>query len=192
MPMKSGPRISAQMNNLRLRIKALLNRRELEGDLEDELQFHFAMRQEKDRAEGLAASDARDSAHRKFGNSNLPKERCREMWTFGSLETIGQDVRYGLRILRANPAFTTVAILSLALGIGANTAIFSLIDAILLRDLPVRDPGQLVEVMPANHSGDNAGVSSRNSGGDNSLFFHVRVVGRRARESGDQSCEGAC
>jgi hypothetical protein len=63
MPMKSGPRISAQMNNLRLRIRALLNRRELEGDLEDELQFHLAMREEKDRAEGLAASDARDSAH---------------------------------------------------------------------------------------------------------------------------------
>lgn len=142
-----------------LKLKALIKRRQFEQNLEEELQFHLAMREEKERRAGVAALDARDSAHRQFGNSTSLKERCREMWTFVSLESLWQDIRYGLRILRANSAFTTVAILSLALGIGANTAIFSLIDAILLRDLPVRDPNQLVEVMPANHNGDNAGVS---------------------------------
>ena len=142
-----------------LKLKAVIKRRQLEQDLEEELQFHLAMREEKERTAGVAALTARDSAHRQFGNSTSLKERCREMWTFLSLESLWQDIRYGLRILRTNSAFTTVAILSLALGIGANTAIFSLIDAILLRDLPVRDPNQLVEVMPANHNGDNAGVS---------------------------------
>jgi predicted permease len=143
----------------RSKLKALVRRRQLDRDLEDELQFHLAMREEKDRTAGLAARDARDSAYRQFGNAASLKARCREMWTFVSLETLWQDVRHALRILRGNLAFTAVAILSLALGIGANTAIFSLIDAILLRDLPVRNPSQLVEVMPANANGDNAGVS---------------------------------
>ena len=75
------------------------------------------------------------------------------------MQTLWQDLRFGLRMLARLPAFTIVAVLTLALGIGANTAIFSLIDAILFRDLPVRNPSQLVEVMPADRHGDNAGMS---------------------------------
>jgi len=87
-----------------LKLKAVIKRRQLEQDLEEELQFHLAMREEKERTAGVAALTARDSAHRQFGNSTSLKERCREMWTFVSLESLWQDIRYGLRILRANSA----------------------------------------------------------------------------------------
>jgi MacB-like periplasmic core domain len=148
-----------RITDAKLKLRALVHRRQLDRDLEDELEFHLATREEKIRHKTAARDEARDSARRFFGNPILLKERCRELWTFVSLETLCQDVRYALRILRASPAFTLVAILSLALGIGANTAIFSLIDAILLRELPVHNPGELVEVMAANRNGDNAGMS---------------------------------
>jgi putative ABC transport system permease protein len=151
--------LKERMTHAKLKLRALVHRRQLDRDLEDELEFHLAMREEKMGRKTAASGEARDSARRFFGNPTLLKERCRELWAFASLERLCQDVRYALRILRANPAFTTVAILSLALGIGANTAIFSLIDAILLRDLPVHNPGQLVELMPADPKGDNAGMS---------------------------------
>jgi len=114
-----------------LRLRALLRRRQLERDLEDELAFHLAMRGDT------------PEARRRFGNPTLWKERTRDLWTFPALETFAQDVRYAGRLLRKSPVFAAVAILSLALGIGATTAIFSLMDALLLRTLPVREPGQL-------------------------------------------------
>jgi predicted permease len=147
------------ITEVKLKLKALVRRRQFDRDLEEELEFHLAMRQETIRSKGLPREVAHDSARHAFGNLASLRERCRAMWTFVSLETLWQDIRYAARILRANPAFTTVGVLSLALGIGANTAIFSLIDAILLRDLPVREPGRLVEIMPADGHGDNAGTS---------------------------------
>ncbi len=110
----------------------LKRRRQLDRDLEDELAFHLAKRGDT------------PEARKRFGNVTLLKERTRELWTFAPLETLAQDLRYGVRHLSKSPVFAAVAILSLALGIGATTAIFSLIDALLLRTLPVREPKQLV------------------------------------------------
>ncbi len=127
----------------RLKLAALFRRRKLDQDLNDELQFHLAMREEKLVAGGMTDSAARDAARRTLGNSTRTKESARDLWTFASLESWWQDLRFAARMLRKNPGFTAVAVFTLAIGIGANTAIFSLVDAIMLRPLPVSNPSQL-------------------------------------------------
>src|SRR5271170_2659028 len=136
----------------RLRIKALVNRRRLERDLEEELQFHLTMREEKNRSLGLAGADTRAAARRRFGNVTLLKEDCREMWTLTWLETLWQDVRYAARILAKSPGFAAVVIFSLALGIGANTAVFSVMNAVLLHGLPYEHPEELATIFSTNRS----------------------------------------
>ncbi len=138
--------MSERISALWLRLKALLRRRELDRDLDDELLFHLAMREQKLREQGVAAEEAPYAARRQFGNVTQLKETSRELWGFRWLETLWQDLRYGARRLRKNPAFTASAVLTLALGIGAGTAIFNATDETLLSPLPVPEPQQLVAV----------------------------------------------
>lgn len=123
-----------------------IHRRTKERELLEEVQFHLAEEAEERRADGLPAAQAQLAARRDLGNVMRLVEDTRTLWTWTLIEQLVQDVRYTLRTMGHNPTFTALAALSLALGIGANTAIYSFIDSILLRSLPVNDPGSLVEI----------------------------------------------
>jgi predicted permease len=122
----------------------LLRRRQFDADLEEEMRLHLELRQ-RDRMEaGESPDEAHWTAFRNFGNATFLKEVSHDMWGWNWFEHIAQDVRYGVRTMLRSPGLMIVAVLSLALGIGANTAIFSLMDAVMLRTLPVEEPHQLV------------------------------------------------
>ena len=121
-------------------------RRNREDDLERELRAHLDLEAEEARDGGLAPADARAAARRAFGNVGLAKESVREAWGGGLWRQAWWDARYGVRIMRRSPVLTAAALLSLALGIGANTAIFSLANAVLRRPLPVQSPEQLERI----------------------------------------------
>src|SRR5580693_3895485 len=115
-----------------------------EEELREELRFHLEEEAEERQARGLTNEEARLSARRELGNITLVEENTRAAWGWTMLEQLGQDLRYAFRTMAANRLFTLLAVVSLALGIGANTAIYSFMDAILLRSLPVADPDSLV------------------------------------------------
>ncbi|MDA0206481.1 MAG: ABC transporter permease [Acidobacteria bacterium] len=119
-------------------------RKQRDADLNDEIAFDLAAEADKRKRLGASTAEAERASHRDFGNVALLKEDVRETWGWTWLERLVQDLRYGWRTLRGSPLFTTTAVLSLALGIGANTAIYSVMDAILFRALPVENPRQLV------------------------------------------------
>ena len=125
-------------------LRRLLQRGRAERQLDAELRDHLERLADEYRRRGLGDDDARRKARLEFGGLDQVKEQCRDVRGTRWLDEIAQDLRYGLRLLRQSPAFTLVAIASLALGIGANSAIFALVDGVLLKSLPVRDPQQLV------------------------------------------------
>ncbi|HEX7359829.1 MAG TPA: permease prefix domain 1-containing protein, partial [Bryobacteraceae bacterium] len=117
-----------------------------DNDLDQEIRSHLDLEAEEQQANGLSPEEAGYAARRALGNATLVKESTRAAWRWRLLEQLIQDLRYGGRTLRRSPGFTTIAVLSLALGIGANTAIFTLIDALVLKSLPVSHPEELVGV----------------------------------------------
>jgi predicted permease len=136
--------VSDPPRSIWLRLGAVLRRRKLDRDLDEELSFHIAMREQKLRESGLSADEARQAARRRFGNVTLAKEETRDLWLFRWLESLWFDLRYAARSLRKSPVLALVVVISLALGIGANTAIFGIVDAVILKLLPVRNPRELV------------------------------------------------
>lgn len=132
-----------RMHDLWLRVKALVKRRQLDRDLAEELAFHLAMREQKLVEQGTPPREAHYGARRGFGNVASLKETSREMWGFPLAETLLQDFRYGLRQLRRNPGFTVVAILTLALGIGGTTAIFTVLYDGLIHPWPYTETDRL-------------------------------------------------
>ena len=126
------------------RIVALFTRRRHDRDVDDEVAFHIAMRQADHERAGMPGDSARLAAQRQFGNVASLKEQTRDMWRFPSFESLVLDTRYAIRGLVKAPAFSIVAILVLAIGIGANTAMFSLVDAMMLRGLPYAHADRLV------------------------------------------------
>jgi len=144
-----------------LRLKGLLRKDHVEEEMDAEFRFHIQMQTQGNIARGMTIENARRDAQRRFGNLDRIKDAAREINGGGLLETLSQDLRYGYRMLWKKPGFSLVAIVTLAFGIGANTALFSVVDAMLLKMLPVTEPERLVlfkslaapEFSPGNYTG---------------------------------------
>ena len=141
------------LDDFRFRLRALFRRATAEDDLDDELRFHLERAAEQHEARGLSPREARRQARLEFGQLDTVKDDCRQSWGIRQLDALQQDVAYALRLIRKHPALSAVAAVSLAVGIGLNTALFASLDATLLRRLPVHRPEQLVDVYTSNVNG---------------------------------------
>lgn len=134
------------LERFRMAVLALFRRDRETARLNDELQFHLEQQVSENIAKGMSPAEARSAALRKFGNPTLLRDQARSTWSWNWLETGVRDVRYGVRTLGRSPGFALIAILVMALGIGATTSLFTIVRAVLLKPLPFRDPNNLVMV----------------------------------------------
>jgi hypothetical protein len=135
--------MNGNVHEFLLRVKGLLRRKRLHREMAEELAFHQELLQAKLLREGVAEADVEMAARRRFGSAARWHERLRELWQLQSLENFGRDVSFAARLLRKSPGFTVVALLTLGVGVGANTAVFSMINGLLLRPLPVPQSDRL-------------------------------------------------
>src|SRR5438105_14508759 len=134
----------------------LFGKRKREKELEEEVRSHLKLSAQERVERGVDEGEATSAARREFGNVELVKETTRDAWGWGFLDRLAQDLRLGLRLIVKSPGFAVVAIFTLALGIGANTVLFSVVDAVRLNPLASPDPGRLVTLAEGNpdfHSG---------------------------------------
>jgi hypothetical protein len=128
------------------RLFSRMRRKRLDSELDEELQLHYLMKRREGEVTGLSEREASQEARREMGNMTLARELSRDAWSFRYLEDFMHDFCQAMRILRKNPGFSAMAILSLALGIGGNTAIFGFVNALLIRPLPCPEPAALVRI----------------------------------------------
>jgi predicted permease len=160
-------------------IKQLLSRRRLWDDLSEEIKQHLQEKADELIGSGVPPKEAMRIARREFGNALMIEERGREVWGWPAIESVLADVRYGLRQLRRTPGFAAVAVLTLALGIGANTALFSVVNGVLLSPLPFPDPDQLVtlhESKPNFQAGSISFPNFRDWQKDNQTFSGMAIA----------------
>jgi predicted permease len=156
-----------KIHELLRRLRMLFCRKQFHADLEEEMRLHLELREREQTEAGVLSSESRRAAFRRFGNPTSIKEQSYMAWGWGWLENLVQDVRFALRQLWKTPGFAVTAILTLALGIGANAAIFTLVKAVLLKNLPVVDPKALVRLGDRADCCQNSGP---NPEGDYSMF----------------------